>query len=315
MVSSVSSREAPPALSWFHIALQIKESVAITILPRTLLFVLLSVVVVIAYERGYWVKPEIMGNLVGNVACNLVLGLLLVFRTNTAYDRYWEGRRAWGTLTIGIRNLAREIKVGIRETNEKDREAKKNILLMLIAFAIVTKQHLRDEHDPRELESLLSPQWISQLNQSGHRPLTLITWVGEYLYRQYPQPTVTEQMQLLFLGNLLNDLVAGLTTCERIRNTLVPPAYIIYLKRLLLIYCFCLPFFLVSSLHWSTPIVVGIIDFVLLGVEEIGTEIEDPFGHDPNDLPIDTICQTIQANVQSLVSYESLLDQVPSSTQ
>jgi putative membrane protein len=61
--------------------------------------------------------------------------------------------------------------------------------------------------------------------------------------------------------------------------------------------------------------VVGIIDFVLLGVEEIGTEIEDPFGHDPNDLPIDTICQTIQANVQSLVSYESLLDQVPSSTQ
>jgi putative membrane protein len=315
MVSSVSSREAPLALSWFHIALQIKESVAIAILPRTLLFVLLSVVVVIAYERGYWVKPEIMGNLVGNVACNLVLGLLLVFRTNTAYDRYWEGRRAWGTLTIGIRNLAREIKVGIRETNEKDREAKKNILLMLIAFAIVTKQHLRDEHDPRELESLLSPQWISQLNQSGHRPLTLITWVGEYLYRQYPQPTVTEQMQLLFLGNLLNDLVAGLTTCERIRNTLVPPAYIIYLKRLLLIYCFCLPFFLVSSLHWSTPIVVGIIDFVLLGVEEIGTEIEDPFGHDPNDLPIDTICQTIQANVQSLVSYESLLDQVPSSTQ
>jgi len=315
MVSSVSSREAPLALSWFHIALQIKESVAIAILPRTLLFVLLSVVVVIAYERGYWVKPEIMGSLVGNVACNLVLGLLLVFRTNTAYDRYWEGRRAWGTLTIGIRNLAREIKVGIRETNEKDREAKKNILLMLIAFAIVTKQHLRDEHDPRELESLLSPQWISQLNQSGHRPLTLITWVGEYLYRQYPQPTVTEQMQLLFLGNLLNDLVAGLTTCERIRNTLVPPAYIIYLKRLLLIYCFCLPFFLVSSLHWSTPIVVGIIDFVLLGVEEIGTEIEDPFGHDPNDLPIDTICQTIQANVQSLVSYESLLDQVPSSTQ
>ena len=315
MVSSVSSREAPLALSWFHIALQIKESVAIAILPRTLLFVLLSVVVVIAYERGYWVKPEIMGNLVGNVACNLVLGLLLVFRTNTAYDRYWEGRRAWGTLTIGIRNLAREIKVGIRETNEKDREAKKNILLMLIAFAIVTKQHLRDEHDPRELESLLSPQWISQLNQSGHRPLTLITWVGEYLYRQYSQPTVTEQMQLLSLGNLLNDLVAGLTTCERIRNTLVPPAYIIYLKRLLLIYCFCLPFFLVSSLHWSTPIVVGIIDFVLLGVEEIGTEIEDPFGHDPNDLPIDTICQTIQANVQSLVSYESLLDQVPSSTQ
>jgi putative membrane protein len=100
-------------LGWFHTALQIRESVAIAILPRTLLFVLLSVVVVTTYELGYWSKPEIMGNLVGNVACNLVLGLLLVFRTNTAYDRYWEGRRAWGTFTISIRNLAREIKVGI----------------------------------------------------------------------------------------------------------------------------------------------------------------------------------------------------------
>ncbi len=304
MVSRLSSRQESVVFGWFHIALQIKESVAIAILPRILLFVLLSVVVVITYELGYWAKPEIMGNLVGNVACNLVLGLLLVFRTNTAYDRYWEGRKAWGTFTISIRNLAREIKVGIKETDQSDREVKKNILLMLTAFAIVTKQHLRDENDPHELEPLLSPQAIDQLHQSSHRPLTIITWLSEYLHHQYQRQNLSEPVQLLSLTNLLNDLVAGLTTCERIRNTLVPPAYIIYLKRLLLIYCFCLPFFLVSSLHWSTPLVVAIINFVLLGVEEISTEIEDPFGHDPNDLPIDLICNTIQNNVQSMMGYE-----------
>ncbi len=262
-----------------------------------------------AYELGYWVKPEILGDLVGNVACNLVLGLLLVFRTNTAYDRYWEGRRAWGTFTVSIRNLAREIKVGIKETDQSDREGKKNILLMLTAFAIVTKQHLRDENDPRELEPWLSPQRIDQLNQAKHRPLTIVTWLSEYLHHQCQRQNLAEPMQLLSLTNLLNDLVAGLTTCERIRNTLVPPAYIIYLKRLLLIYCFCLPFFLVAKLHWSTPLVVAIIDFVLLGVEEISTEIEDPFGHDPNDLPIELICHTIETNVQSLISHEPLYRQ------
>ncbi len=262
--------------------------------------------VVLSYEWGYWRNPEIPGDLVGNVACNLVLGLLLVFRTNTAYDRYWEGRRAWGTFTISIRNLAREIKVGIKETDQSDREAKKNALLMLTAFAIVTKQHLRDENDPSELEPLLSPEVIDALNQSRHRPLTIITWLSEYLHEQYQRQNVPEPMQLLSMTNLLNDLVAGLTTCERIRNTLVPPAYIIYLKRLLLIYCFCLPFFLVSKLHEYTILVVAIIDFVLLGVEEIGTEIEDPFGHDPNDLPIELICNTIKTNVQSLISHEPL---------
>ena len=306
MVSRISSKQEPVVWEWFQIALQLKESVAIAILPRILLFILLSVLVVAAYELGYAFKPEILGNLVGNVACNLVLGLLLVFRTNTAYDRYWEGRRAWGTFMISIRNLAREIKVGIKETNQSDREVKKNILLLLVAFALVTKQHLRDENDVEELTPLLSAQTIQQLNQSINRPLAIITKLSEYFHQQFQCQKIGEPVQLLLLTNLLNDLVSGLTTCERIRNTLVPPAYIIYLKRLLLIYCFCLPFFLVASLNWSTPVVVGIITFVLLGVEEISTEIEDPFGHDANDLPIDLICNNIRNNVQSIVNYEGL---------
>jgi putative membrane protein len=290
---------------WFRIALQIKESVAIAILPRVLLFIILSLVVSYGHAIGYWIKPEVLGNLVGNVACNLVLGLLLVFRTNTAYDRYWEGRRAWGTFTISIRNLAREIKVGIKELNPADKLQKEGIFHLLIAFVLVTKQHLRDENDPREIEPYVTKNEALQLNNSPHRPLLIITWLSNYLHHQFQNDRFIDPVHLLMMTNLLNDLVSALTSCERIRNTSVPPAYIIYLKRLLLIYCAALPFFLVSNMGWWTPVVVGIITFVLFGVEEIGTEIEDPFGHDPNDLPIELICRTVRHNVTEIKDLDN----------
>lgn len=286
-------------------ALQVRESVAISIFPRVLLFVTLSLLVSYGHEIGYWLKPEVLGNLVGNVACNLVLGLLLVFRTNTAYDRYWEGRRAWGIFTVSIRNLAREIKVGIRELSPEDQQNKQGIFNLLICFVLITKQHLRDERDVLEIKTYLTPSQTMDLEKSPHRPLLIITWISSYLHRQFQNDRFIDPVHLLMMSNLLNDLVSGLTACERIRNTSVPPAYIIYLKRLLLIYCSALPFFLVGNLGWWTPPVVAVITFVLLGVEEISSEIEDPFGHDPNDLPIELICNTVRNNVTEIQDFDN----------
>jgi putative membrane protein len=103
------------------------------------------------------------------------------------------------------------------------------------------------------------------------------------------------------MNDLLNSLVEALTGCERILRTPIPLAYAIHLKQLLLIYCLSLPFQLVDDLHWWTAAVVALISFTLLGIEAIGIEIENPFGHDPNDLPLDEICTTMLTHLEDLI--------------
>jgi ion channel-forming bestrophin family protein len=105
--------------------------------------------------------------------------------------------------------------------------------------------------------------------------------------------------------NILNGMVDMLGACERILRTPIPLAYAIHLKQLLLIYCVLLPFQIVDELKWLTAPSMMLISFTLFGIEAIGMEIENPFGSDPNDLPLDTICTTIQTNVNDLMTIES----------
>ena len=126
-------------LTWFVNALRFDGSVLPKILPRIALFVGLSLAMAATYKAGIWHDSENLKALTSNVACNLVLGLLLVFRTNTAYERYWNGRIAWGTLIITTRNLAREIQVAIATPTEKSKAEKKKALKRLVGFAVATK--------------------------------------------------------------------------------------------------------------------------------------------------------------------------------
>lgn len=281
---------------WFATVLQIKASVLGATVPRVAFFVIFSLGVTYCHSLGYFVKSEVLNSLISNFACNLVLGLLLVFRTNTAYDRYWEGRKSWGIFTIGIRNLAREIKVGIREPTREAKLEKQQIFRLLIAYVIATKQHLRDQFIPSEFDDLLTDEQIQQL-KDFHSPLLIITWISHYLHQQFEQGKFIDSLHFQMMINILNEIISALTACERIRNTTIPPAYVIYLRRLLLIYCLALPFSFVQNLGWWTPLVTGILSFILLGVEEIGAQIDDPFGYDPNDLPIEQICENLRDNV------------------
>ncbi|MEA5516524.1 bestrophin family ion channel, partial [Nodularia sp. UHCC 0506] len=114
--------------------------------------------------------------------------------------------------------------------------------------------------------------------------------------------------QLTAMQELLNKLVDNLGACERILKTPIPLAYTIHLKQLLLLYCCLLPFQLVESLGWWTGLIVALISFTLFGIEAIGLEIENPFGYDANDLPLDAICNTMKRNIDDLISLSPSME-------
>lgn len=282
---------------WFRVLIRLQGSVIPAVLPRVVLCSGFALLVAFLHVAGWRVSLPVLGGLVPSI----VLGLLLVFRTNTAYERYWEGRILWGTVVNTVRNLARQIWVAIAETTPDDKAAKICTIRLLAAFAVAIKQHLRNEPLNEELARLVSPEQFAKLRTMNNPPLEVAFWVADYLQCQREHNKLNTY-QLTACLNALDTLVEAMGGCERVLKTPIPLAYSIHLKQLLLLYCLALPFQMVGALGWSTPLVVALISFAVFGIEEIGIEIENPFGRDPNDLPLDDICHTMQQNLEDLIS-------------
>ena len=283
--------------AWFKIALQVRGSVIPSIFPRVLLCGGFGCFIALLQVLKIPVSLPILSSIVPSI----VLGLLLVFRTNTAYERFWEGRKLWGTLVNNVRNLARQIWVVIEEKDPQDIALKKSALRLLPAFAVAMKLHLRQESINAELEPLMSASQYQKLKSMNNPPLEIAFWIDDYLQQQYERNCL-DVYQLTAIKNLLNSMIDTLGGCERILKTPIPLAYAIHLKQLLLLYCLTLPFQMVKDLTWGTGPVVALISFTLFGIEEIGIEIENPFGHDANDLPLENICAAMQRNIDDLIT-------------
>lgn len=282
---------------WVRTLFHWQGSVLPAVLPRSLFCAGFGLFIVFLYESG---APVYFQNLV-NIVPSIVLGLLLVFRTNTAYERFWEGRKLWGELVNTSRNLARQIWVAVQEDSPSDREAKVHQLRLLVAFAIATKQHLRHEPLGDSFTAVITSQELSKLAKMHHPPLEIAFWTSDYLQSCFNQGRLNAYQLAAMLAQV-DTLVNVLGGCERIVKTPIPLAYVIHLKQLLLLYCLALPFQMVSALGWWTVIAVGLISFAVFGIEAIGIEIENPFGHDANDLPLDAICETMQRNIEDLIT-------------
>ena len=287
----------PNHLAWFRL-LGLKGSVIPTILPRVAICVIFAIAVTVGHSFGWKLSISFQ------VVPSIVIGLLLVFRTNTAYERFWEGRKAWGTLINTVRNLSRSIWIAIAEQEPTDRQEKIVVLRLLVAFAIATKLHLRSENLDSEIATLLPTNYYKKLQTMNNPPLEIAFWIGDYLQQSYKKNRI-HPYQLSAMLKLLDNMVDVLGICERILKTPIPLAYIIHLRQLIFLYCFTAPFELINHLGWLTPLFVGVIAFTVFGIEEIGVEIENPFGHDANDLPLDQICRTMQVNIDDLIRVGS----------
>ena len=286
-----------PQIVWLRTLLNYRASVLPAIVPRVLFCGGFGAIVTVLHRIGWPVALPALGGLIPSI----VLGLLLVFRTNTAYDRFWEGRKLWGQLINTTRNLARHLWVAIEEKDPGDRAAKIAALQLLVAYARTTKQHLRRRPLTADIAALMDADQFQTLQQLNNPPLEIALRIGQYIQAQHHRGRINTY-QLVAATSHLDAMVDILGGCERIVKTPIPPAYSVHLKQLLLIYCLSLPFELVDRLGAWTGLAVATIAFTIFGIEAIGLEIENPFGNDPNDLPLDTICDTMERNIEDLIS-------------
>ena len=275
---------------WLKLLFTFKGSIIPRIAPRLLIFI------VIAGILSYLHVEKIINLKLAPTPWTIVgvaLGLLLVFRTNTAYDRFWEGRKSWGGLVNATRNMAVNVISYMSSDHAESLKTKEKIIKLLIVFAKLMKQRLREEKQFSEVETYLDKKELEILNKSVHPPVSVIAMIAKQLYKAYKLGMVAVQ-HVAIMNNNLNNLMNELGACERIRYTPVPIAYVLHLKRFLYLFCLTLPISLIDSFGYWSIAIVTLVAYAFIGIEEIGVEIEDPFGDDPNDLPLDQICDNIE---------------------
>lgn len=253
--------------------------------------VLWAVIVVVFH---YKVRP-VGGSVVLHSLVGVALGLLLVFRTNSSYDRYWEGRRLWGGIVNETRNLVRGASVHL----VGDVQLLGTLTRWTALFPWTVMSTLRGDSSVNPITAELSSIEVEALRKSQHAALLVAQRMTACLQEARAKGLITDII-LASLDNNIQLLVDYLGGCERIRKTPLPFAYVVHLRRALIIYCFTLPFALVETFGWFTILDVLFVAYTFFGVEEIGVEIEGPFGNDENDLPMQEICETIHHNLYAL---------------
>jgi putative membrane protein len=235
-------------------------------------------------KSSYVTNIGMMHSLLG-----FVLSMLLVFRTNTAYDRWWEGRKMLGSLTNVSRNLAMKIKA-LKLTEEDVRFFEYGIP----KYAFALKEHLRERMYFGKNSLLI------EVEEGKHIPNQIAGSLINRLYELLEKGAISQE-QFIVLSGDFNQFTDICGACERIKNTPIPYSYSAFIKKFIFIYVITLPFGWVFSLGYFVVPIVPFILYVLASLELIAEEIENPFGEDANDLPVDQICNNIEKHVEEIL--------------
>ena len=263
------------------------------LIPMMILIGLYSAV--IAYlEIEYWDLPDdspvknisIMHGMLG-----FVISLLLAYRTNTAYDRWWEGRKIWGSLINNSRNLS--IKLSVILQDEKDRTYFRK---MIPSYASILHKHLNDTDTSKQLFDDVD----LEIDHHKHKPNQVVQMLFQKINDLYVSKKITGD-QLIVLNSEIQSFTEICGACERIKNTPIPYSYSAFIKKFIFIYVLTLPFGYVFNLGYFVIPVVVFIFYVLASLELIAEEIEDPFGKDVNDLPTKKIAESIKKHVEEII--------------
>ena len=243
-------------------------------------------------KNSYVSNLPVMHSLLG-----FAISMLLVFRTNTAYDRWWEGRKLWGQLVNVSRNLAVKVAAMVPPEQSTTRAFFERLVG---TFPDELRRHLQLEKTRLALDEKPHPE-IPDFDRSKHVPSQIVSLMQHRVQRMYHDKDITGD-QLIVLNTELVQFLDICGACERIKNTPIPYSYSSFIKKFIVIYVLTLPFGFAFSLGYIAVPVVMFIFYVLASLELIAEEIEDPFGKDGNDLPMERLAQMIKRNVEEILA-------------
>lgn len=271
--------------AWFRLLVSPRGNLARRVPTRVLIF---GAIAVATWAVDRFLEVELRLPVGFHEVAGIVIGLILAFRTNTAYSRFWEGRTLWGGIVNASRNLARIVNChACLETTEA-----REFNAWIVAFAHATRCRLRSLVEIPEAAAFLSPDDYRRLCTAPHPALLC----AEELSRRIQDLTARQVLDPIIAGvaeQELSVLVDCLGGCERISRTPTPLPYILLMQRSAALYLGSLPMGLIGRLDWLTPIVTMAVAYLVLMIETVGNELDDPFGTDSPDIPLDRICATI----------------------
>jgi ion channel-forming bestrophin family protein len=280
--------------NWLRLILSFHRSDTFRILLPAMLGLSVYVLLVVYVEHEIW-KDQYVATIVVHSLLGFVISLLLVFRTNTAYDRWWEGRKAWGTMVNHSRSFSMKINAYIGKEHVQERE---RIRLLTGDYFVVCKDHLRGKVVTETLES---SKWLdnSEFLDKAHVPNAIMTLLVREVEQVRKKGLITD-LQAHSLNEEMRSFTECIGACERIKATPIPYAYNMFIKKIIFIYCLTLPFGLIKDFHYWTVLLTVFVFYSFASLELIAEEIEDPFGHDANDLPTDEIADNIRKHVNAI---------------
>ncbi|BAV10935.1 hypothetical protein MOSL_0362 [Moraxella osloensis] len=239
-----------------------------------------------------------------------ILGISLAifhgFCNNAAYDRFWEGRKLWGTLVWLSRNIARQV-LTLPNVSMAEKQA---FIRHQIAFVHSLRQQLRGEDNTANLQRLLTVEEQQAVVGQDFIALRLTQIMGQMLANWQTEQKI-DVWQWQSLDNTLGEIAHIQAGCERINNTPIPYAYFVLLHRTVYLYCFMLPFGLGNAIGWVTPFVVSFVGYTFMALNEIVDEISEPFGTGENELPLGMMCDTIETQLAMLSHQKFAPEQKP----
>jgi putative membrane protein len=250
---------------------------------------------VIAYlELDYFKLKEtsyVKNLFIIHTTLGFVISLLLAYRINSAYDRWWEGRKLWGALVNNSRNLA--IKLSVILKDEKDLAYFRKLIP---SYASILNKHLKDEETSMQLFENVD----LALDYHKHRP----NQIAKILFQKINDLYVLHKIsgdQLIILNTELQSFTDICGACERIKNTPIPYSYSTFIKKFIFLFVLTMPYAYSFTLGYYVIPVVSFIFYVLASIELISEEIEEPFGYDDNDLPTKKIAENIKKHVEEIL--------------
>ncbi|WP_317898526.1 bestrophin family protein [Aurantibacillus circumpalustris] len=280
---------------WFKLIVQFHKSDTFRILFPTMSLLGIVTWAVCFIEKKY-LDLEIPTLTIFHQIAGFIISMVLVFRINTAYDRWWEGRKLWGALVNNTRNLAIKLNALV---SKSDIASRSQLHSLISNFPFALKEHLRNRNTLEDIK--FSPVLTEEnFKKVSHKPNYIARQLTEYCLEITKKNSHT-QNDYLVLSENLNQFTDICGACERIKNTPIPYSYSIFIKKMIFLYIITMPVsFGLTIGYWSIPIVM-IMFYAFASLELISEEIEDPFGTDSNDLPTDELSVKIKENVREIL--------------